>query len=754
MFMKILMIAPRLFPYDRPSVGGYYLEHAVALKDAGHEVTVINVDLQNISDVEEGRKKDFIFKKECSKIDGVSVVKFRGILIPKAGYYTWVVIAALLVFQHCVINGRPDVLLAQRALLSGSAARLVKRFMRVQYHVIEHFSGFMTGDLNARDSKRAFNAFKGAKSVAAVSTILAENVKNKFDLKEVSVIPNVVRPSIFSTCGKSDTFRFLTVSNLDKNKRTSDIIKAFALFVKEFPEAELSIVGEGPERDNLVRLCSDLGVEANVEFYGVQTKEGVADIMSLSHCFLLASKVETFGVVVIEALSAGMPVIATRNGGCEDIIREPFLGAIVGVGDVDSLYKNMVEIKDKYGYWGSFKNKRHEWVEENYSPKVFNEKVESWVRLGCNRGEAAKPLVSLSLHDFIRESFEKNILSQNADGSFPSGHNGPYHDIETPVRTTSHWLMVMSYLEKTGYECEKLKSYANLSIDYLLNDDSIRPGGTTFICRESGNKDRCNGLIGQAWVAEALYEAGVSFEREDSINLAKKILRLHPFDSSQGIWYRVEPSIGPIDPDPTFNHQLWFAAISARYGDEESFSNAGVFLDKVLSGVSIYPDGVIFHKSMLGGKSVRPTSNREWAVKGKLAYFRDWLKLYKKSAGYHGFNLYALRMLKEDFPKHPFWKTGKFKKIAGAISNKAFNRNLPVLDYGFRYNPSGIEIAYFLEGEGDIEGAKYWLDQQFLHTYEAGSNNFLTKESPDPVTSSARIYEAVRMREKYFLGGG
>ena len=139
--MKVLMIAPRLFPSDRPSVGAYYLEHAIALKSQGIEVKVINVDLQSFAIAKQNIRK-FFFKKERYRLSDVDVVRINGINFPKVGYFIWVILAFLLVLNECIFNGRPTVIVAQRTLLAGSSAKMASKLLRIPYVLIEHSSAF------------------------------------------------------------------------------------------------------------------------------------------------------------------------------------------------------------------------------------------------------------------------------------------------------------------------------------------------------------------------------------------------------------------------------------------------------------------------------------------------------------------------------------------------------------------------------------------------------------------------------------
>ena len=109
----------------------------------------------------------------------------------------------------------------------------------------------------------------------------------------------------------------------------------------------------------------------------------------------------------------------------------------------------------------------------------------------------------MKLLDFIVE-LSHRVLS-NPNSYLKPGNNGPYHDPETPVRNYGHWLITFSKcFELTGEQIylKKIKALA----DYLISNKS-RLYGFSFYHRFKKGKDKCNGLIGQAWTFEALAEA-------------------------------------------------------------------------------------------------------------------------------------------------------------------------------------------------------------------------------------------------------
>lgn len=116
--------------------------------------------------------------------------------------------------------------------------------------------------------------------------------------KKDIVVPFVKRPD----------FTAISLGRLDKDKRVSDVIRAFDLVIKQFSQAQLVIYGEGPEKKNLMELVNNLGIQNNVQFMGFTHKTDEAFQHATVHLF--ASKFEGFGLTLLESLANGTPNIA------------------------------------------------------------------------------------------------------------------------------------------------------------------------------------------------------------------------------------------------------------------------------------------------------------------------------------------------------------------------------------------------------------------------------------------------------------
>jgi hypothetical protein len=359
--------------------------------------------------------------------------------------------------------------------------------------------------------------------------------------------------------------------------------------------------------------------------------------------------------------------------------------------------------------------------------------------------------MTLDLPEILAKAGKAAVDTQRPDGSFTAGHNGPYRDPETPVRNTAHWLVTLCDLYRRSGE-EIWHSAAHRAVDYLLGD-TARPVKASFHCRSKPGKDFCNGLIGQAWAMEGLVAAAHTLERQDAEGTALEVFFLHPFLEDAAIWERVHVDGSRLTPDNTFNHQLWFAAVGCMLQDPEADRRAVRFLEQVGANVETYPTGIVYHRSPVKG-SGPSTSFSAGAllrrVRSAGSRWKSRRSTQRKSIGYHAFNLYGYALLKQRFPTHPVWERQVLKNMLHATTTPEFKQELDDNPYGYPYNPPGLELAFV--GEVFGLGGRYsadWIDAQIARTHDARTGSILTRNVPDEATSSARIYEATRLRDEY-----
>jgi glycosyltransferase involved in cell wall biosynthesis len=141
--------------------------------------------------------------------------------------------------------------------------------------------------------------------------------------------------------------RALCVASLQEYKGHPVLLQALARGGDQLARVQLDLVGDGPARSELEQLAHELGLTSRVRFHGSLPEAGVADLLAAADLFVLPSVVARNGqqeglpVVLIEALAAGVPVVATRLSGVPEVIRDSETGLLAEPGDPDGLARSI-----------------------------------------------------------------------------------------------------------------------------------------------------------------------------------------------------------------------------------------------------------------------------------------------------------------------------------------------------------------------------------------------------------------------------
>jgi len=187
--------------------------------------------------------------------------------------------------------------------------------------------------------------------VTAVSSYLERRTRETFQpIRPVQVIPNFLDSDRFRPGREGETRPhfvcpeerlLLHLSNFRPVKRVTDVIRIFSRVRQEIP-AKLLMVGDGVERSTAQHLVRELNIEKDVLFLSRQ--EDIPGLMKIADLFLLPSELESFGLAALEAMSCGVPVIASRVGGLPEVVVDGVCGLLYPVGDVEGMAKGAVQL--------------------------------------------------------------------------------------------------------------------------------------------------------------------------------------------------------------------------------------------------------------------------------------------------------------------------------------------------------------------------------------------------------------------------
>lgn len=247
---------------------------------------------------------------------------------------------------------------------------------------------------NFSDSLRRFLLYN-SDVVLTVSNYLKEEINIRFNQvqAELRVIPNGINK--FSSNGKSDSKRIQKESNpllltyvgrLAPKKGVQVLLSAFSVIKKKQKwDIKLKLAGDGPMREKLEGLAKKLGIQDDVEFLGSMSNVEVRELMSKSTLHIVPSEIESFGLVVLEAMSEGTCVICTSVGGLPELVRDGWNGALIPPNNVDALVEKIEYLLDNPNFRLNLVRNAVETVKKYDWMIVAEKTVESYERACKNR---------------------------------------------------------------------------------------------------------------------------------------------------------------------------------------------------------------------------------------------------------------------------------------------------------------------------------------------------------------------------------
>lgn len=371
-----VLILPSWYPLNNEDLNGcFFREQVHALSRAGIQVGVVAPQFRSLR---QGVKAiTGSYATEIWMDNNIPTYFKHGVFcFPKVPYldlHRWVKAGLKLFERYIKEQGKPDVIHVHSLLLAGPLALEIYKKYNIPYCVTEHSTTFARELVAPWQWALLRESENFASHLSAVSNEFCLLLKQKLSEKEWEFLPNLLDRKFAEEIPilKKDN-QFCAVGWMQPKKGFDILLKAFSILYKEKPEVKLILGGDGPERENLQKLAQTLNIEEAVTFAGALPRENVRLLMAESACFVLSSHVETFGVVVIEALSQGTPVVATKCGGPESIIVSGD-GILVEVADANALAQAMKEVGENPELYDSGSIRQR--CLERFSEKAFISRV-------------------------------------------------------------------------------------------------------------------------------------------------------------------------------------------------------------------------------------------------------------------------------------------------------------------------------------------------------------------------------------------
>ncbi|MDD3321942.1 MAG: glycosyltransferase [Paludibacter sp.] len=327
--MKILFLAS-WYPTDKnPNFGVFIKEHAYAIKKAGNDIVVLALVIHK-------DKKHYAFSvTDFIDDEGVKTVLIE--INTKYSNYLNHIIS----FQFFLINKyfkkliqpdfQPDIIHSNVIFPSGILGHKLSKSLGKPHVITEHWSrikGFLQKPVFGKMATRSYLA---ADAIFPVSEFLKKNLLTlipALDSDKIIPVPNIIDTTIFNFKTKvpsKDTIRFCAVATW-ANKKIPDKIPEFfiealgQISIENNRKIQLTMIGGGDKIQELKEMCLINNIDAI--FTGYQDKTEIAKHLKAADFFVHASTIETFGVVVAEALMCGTPVICSKVGALPELINE------------------------------------------------------------------------------------------------------------------------------------------------------------------------------------------------------------------------------------------------------------------------------------------------------------------------------------------------------------------------------------------------------------------------------------------------
>lgn len=382
--VKILILPSWYSNQVNPNRGIFFKEQAKALNSKEVDISVLYVDFLRVGQISKSNFTDFLFARSIKIENQLKTYRLNGINIFslrfELGRKLWVYLTLNLFKIYLKTEGKPDLIYAH-SYFSGYVASKIKAKYDIPYLMTEHSSNLFKEDKLLWHDKYINAAFNNADILSAVSHSLKRTMKNKYirGSKDIEIIPNFIDTDFFKNVAKKKpgvNKTILTIGNLIEVKNQKLLIDAFhqsRLYKKGWI---LKIGGKGNLKELLKKQIATLGLNEHIELLGELTREHVKIQMADASIFALTSKIETFGVVIIEAMAMGLPILTTKCGGPEMLVTENT--GITVENNLSEFTQGMITMSLNFESFSSQAIRNH--VETKYSNSAVVKNIVSLIK--------------------------------------------------------------------------------------------------------------------------------------------------------------------------------------------------------------------------------------------------------------------------------------------------------------------------------------------------------------------------------------
>ena len=346
-----LFIIPSWYPTEiHPESGTFFRDRASILHRNGIEVIIGAPVTHSL--------KDFFRYSPNSTIqtnfdDGLPTYLLESInIFPKMEklFFAQYKKSAHTIFNKLLeTHGLPDLVMIHSSLWAGVALGKILNKNKIPFILTEHLKEFLIPNgFSIFQKKMIHNTYSMASQILLSSTTLKNAISKNFTThkSKLNLLPHPVDENLFTLRNIPDNkshFTIVCISLFRAEKRIDLVLESFHKLLHSGIKVKLKLIGDGHLKQEIEKQIQKLGISDLVDLPGYLPQNRIVEELHNSHLLVLASDIETFGMVLIEALACGLPVVATDCGGPKDIIT-PESGILVKPGSVSELTEGLKKI--------------------------------------------------------------------------------------------------------------------------------------------------------------------------------------------------------------------------------------------------------------------------------------------------------------------------------------------------------------------------------------------------------------------------
>lgn len=361
-----ILVIPSLFPKGENDIRGIFILDYLASVKKKYNVEVLDINsATNINRLSE--KKLFGYSIYSSDTSGNQIIKLK--------YFSYLKIFLKMYLSPPSKFSKYKIIHAHGAPIHGNIARLISRKYGIPYVITEHTGPFTKISEKLLLKYLSKKSIEKADALLTVSKdLLTQIEKSGIKPKKTFITYNPVDTATFCMENEKDSNNnILFVGRLEEYKGAFRVVKAFTKLHGEYPEWTLTIVGEGPERNQIEKyLRANPELNSKIYLKGTLTKKMIAQEMNRSSFFVFPSEHETFGLVIAEAMACGLPVIVGNKTAPKEFVREGH-GILIEPDNIEELYKAMIFMINNHKKYDS--KELREYIVENFSIESFGKKI-------------------------------------------------------------------------------------------------------------------------------------------------------------------------------------------------------------------------------------------------------------------------------------------------------------------------------------------------------------------------------------------